>query len=92
VITDGAKVVKQQIPENYDDNPDLIRLFHFKSFFIEKYSLFKLEEMRKRTGESEVLIYLKKALALTDLEIVTRLTNNIIQLHFSDLTSLAINR
>ena len=35
---------------------------------------------------------MKKAIAINDLEIVTRMTNNIIQLHFKDLTSLAINR
>lgn len=69
-----------------------MRLFHFKAFFVEKYSLFKLEEMRKRTGDIETLVYLKKGIAINDLEIVTRLSNNIIQLHFSDLTSLAINR
>lgn len=69
-----------------------MRLFHFKSFFITKYSLFKMEEMRKRTGETESVVYLKKAIAINDQEIVTRTSNNIIQLHFSDLTSLSINR
>jgi hypothetical protein len=48
--------------------------------------------MRKRTGENEQLIYLRKAIAINDLEIVTRMSNNVIQLHFSDLSSLAINR
>lgn len=48
--------------------------------------------MRKRSGETDSLVYLKKAIAINDLEIVTRMSNNIIQLHFSDLTSLAINR
>lgn len=57
-----------------------------------KYSLFKMEEMRKRTGEVEQLVFIRKAIAINDLEIVTRLSNNIIQLHFSDLSSLAINR
>lgn len=51
-----------------------------------------MEEMRKRTGETDSLVYCKKAIAINDLEIVTRTSNNIIQLHFSDLTSLAINR
>ncbi len=92
MIQEGSKAQKHQVPQNYEDNLDLMRLFHFKSFFVEKYSLFKLEEMRKRTGENEALTYLKKAIAINDLEIVTRLSNNIVQLHFSDLTSLAINR
>lgn len=48
--------------------------------------------MRKRTGEGDVLVFLRKGIAINDLEIVTRLSNNIIQLHFSDLTSLSINR
>lgn len=69
-----------------------MRLFHFKSFFITKYSLFKMQQMRKRSGELDVLVYLKKAIAINDLQIVTRMSNNIIQLHFSDLTSLAISR
>ena len=70
----------------------MLRLFHFKAFFIEKYSLFKLEEMRKRTGEGEALTFLRRGIALNDLEVVTRLSNNFIQLHFSDLTSLGLSR
>lgn len=35
---------------------------------------------------------MKKAMAINDFEIVTRLNNNIIQLHFNDLTSVVLNR
>ena len=51
MLQEGSKVQKHQVPQNYEDNADLMRLFHFKSFFVEKYSLFKLEEMRKRTPD-----------------------------------------
>jgi hypothetical protein len=56
-----------QVPEDCSEDKSLLRLFHFKSFFIEKYSLFKLEEMRKRTGEGDALVYLRRGIALNDL-------------------------
>ena len=86
------KPLRRQVPEDCSEDRALLRLFHFKAFFIEKYSLFKMQEMRKRTGGGDGLLFLKKGIALNDLQIVTRLSNNIIQLHFSDLTSLALNR
>lgn len=88
----GEKPSRKQLPETYEEDAELARLFHFKAFFIAKYSLFKLEEMRKRTGESEVVVVLRRAVVVGEREIATRLSNNIIQLHFGDLTSLAINR
>ena len=50
MVKEGRKAVKEQVPENLEGNNQLMLLFHFKSFFVTKYSLFKLEEMRKRTG------------------------------------------
>lgn len=51
-----------------------------------------MDEMRKRTGDSETIIFLKRAIGVGEWEIMTRLSNNIIQLHFRDLTSLSLNR
>lgn len=36
------KPVRRQVPEDCSEDRALLRLFHFKAFFIEKYSLFKL--------------------------------------------------
>jgi hypothetical protein len=47
---EGKNVKKTQVPENSEGDPNLMLLLHFRAFFVTKYSLFKMEEMRKRTG------------------------------------------
>ena len=41
-IERGGKPLKKQVPEDNYSDKDLLQLFHFKAFFIQKYSLFKL--------------------------------------------------
>lgn len=77
-------------------------LLNFKSFFVTKYGVFKMDEMRKKTAMSmslmigqeqlESILYLKKCVKLGKGEILTRLSNSVIQLHFLDLSTLLINR
>ena len=85
----GGKPMKKQVPEDHESDGLLVRLFHFKAFFVQKYSLFKLEEMRKRTVDRETVVWMVRGMPLGEVEMVTRLSNSIIQMHFRDLTSMA---
>lgn len=65
---------------------------HFKTYFMEKYSVFKLDEMNKRQVKTEDIPFIKKCSNIVqDREVLTRLSNNIIQLNFRDNTSVMIN-
>ena len=61
-----------------------------------------MDEMRKKQAMSmsmmigneqiEMLVYVKKCLDMKNGEILTRLSNAIIQLHFKDLSNISLNK
>lgn len=77
-------------------------LLNFKAYFVTKYGFFRMDEMRKKqamkmsmTGQDKMeslLIYVKKSLSLPNGEVLTRLSNSAIQLHFKDLSNVSINK
>ena len=84
------------------ESAQLEKLLNFRKFFITKYGIFKIDELHKKYINSLVLegreqsdedvVYLKKWMQLQKGEILTRLNNSIIQLHFNDLSNLSINQ
>ena len=67
-------------------------LLNFKSYFSTKYGYFRLDEMWKKYINmaicEEKFFYVKKCLKFGSDEILIRLNNAVIQLHFKDLTGI----